>query len=216
MVIPESEKKGLLERLALARIAKQQKKEIKEKEAKAISGAVSAPNDVPAPSEPIPIPVQGTSRQGTSRAEPLCAESLCPEVVAPVAPVVPAIPDLVAAHKKGKKKVCLPDDSDSEDEAVLPPKKKKVAQKETAYMKIKIYREPKNTAAMQDLLAAVQDDEVADVPISAATPEPQQPQPFVRPPRLLVQQVGGKAVKTFDSDAARKDLLRRQAMEFFA
>jgi hypothetical protein len=203
MVISESEKKVLLERLALARIAKQQKKEIKEKEAKAISGAVSAPNDVPAPSEPIPIPVQGTSR----------AEPLCPEVVAPVVPVVPAIPDLVAAHKKGKKKVCLPDDSDSEDEAVLPPKKKKVAQKETAYMKIKIYREPKNTAAMQDLLAAVQDDEVADVPI---IPEPQQPQAFVRPPRLLVQQVGGKAVKTFDSDAARKDLLRRQAMEFFA
>ena len=146
MVISESEKKVLLERLALARIAKQQKKEIKEKEAKAIGGAVSAPNDVPTPSEPIPIPVQGTS-----------------EVVAPVVPVVPAIPapliDLVAAHKKGKKKVCLPDDSDSEDEAVLPPKKKKVTQKETAYMKIKIYREPKNTAAMQDLLAAVQDEQ---------------------------------------------------------
>jgi hypothetical protein len=202
MVISESEKKVLLERLALARIAKQQKKEIKEKEAKAIGGAVSAPNDVPTPSEPIPIPVQGTS-----------------EVVAPVVPVVPAIPapliDLVAAHKKGKKKVCLPDDSDSEDEAVLPPKKKKVTQKETAYMKIKIYREPKNTAAMQDLLAAVQDEqepEVADAP----APEPQQPQAFVRPPRLLVQQIGGKAVKTFDSDAARKDLLRRQAMEFFA
>ena len=92
MVISESEKKVLLERLALARIAKQQKKEIKEKEAKATGGAVSAPNDVPAPSEPIPIPVQGTS-----------------EVVTSVVPVVPAISvpliDLVAAHKKGKKKV---------------------------------------------------------------------------------------------------------------
>lgn len=199
MVISESEKKVLLERLALARIAKQQKKEIKEKEAKAISLSAAAPSAA-APFEPIPIP----------------------EVVAPVVPVAPAIPapliDLVALHKKGKKKVCLPDDSDSEDETVLPPKKKKLAQKETAYMKIKIYREPKNTAAMQDLLAAVQDEqdvptpEVADVPM----PEPQQPQVFVRPPRLLVQQIGGRAVKSFDSDAARKDLLRRQALEFFA
>lgn len=189
MVISESEKKVLLERLALAREAKQKKaKEAKEKEAK-----VATP-DVPAPSEPIPIPV----------------------VVAPAVVPVPAalieIPDLVAAPKKGKKQVCLPDDSDSEEEVVLPPKKKKVAQKETAYMKIKIYREPKNTAAMQDLLAAVQDEQEPEV----AAPEPQQPQAFVRPPRLLVQQIGGRAVKSFDSDAARKDLLRRQALEFFA
>ena len=189
MVISESEKKVLLERLALARIAKQQKKEIKEKEAKATSGAVSAQTAAPAPappSEPIPIPV--------------------PEVVAPV---VPAPLDLVVAHKKGKKQVCF--HSDSEEEAVLPPKKKK----ETAYMKIKIYREPKNTAAMQDLLAAVQDEQEPEVP-DVPAPEPQQPQAFVRPPRLLVQQIGGRAVKSFDSDAARKDLLRRQALEFFA
>jgi len=188
MVISESEKKVLLERLALAREAKQKKaKEAKEKEAK-----VATP-DVPAPSEPIPIPV----------------------VEAPAVVPVPAalieIPDLVAAHKKKAKKVSLPD-SDSEEEAVLPPKKKKVTQKETAYMKIKIYREPKNTAAMQDLLAAVQDEQEPEV----AAPEPQQPQAFVRPPRLLVQQIGGRAVKSFDSDAARKDLLRRQALEFFA
>ena len=84
-----------------------------------------------------------------------------PEPV-PEAPVVaiPEVPDLVAmSRKKPSKKKCLPvsSDEDSDEEAELPPKKGK--QKKHAYMKIKIYKEPKNAVAFQSLIEAVQDEE---------------------------------------------------------
>ena len=200
MVITESEKKVLLERLALAREAKQKKA----KEAKEAKQADVAPPPV--------ISAAAISAAAISAAP-------VPEVVAPVPVAEPMVwlnmPEEVGASgkKKPTKKVKLPDsDEDSEEEAVLPPKKKKIAQKETAYMKIKIYREPKNAENLQNLLAAVQDEQG---PEQEPVPEPQPPT-WIKPPRLLVQQIGGRAVKSFDTDAARKELLRRQAMDFFA
>lgn len=190
MVISDSEKKVLLERLALARAAKQAKK--KAPAAEPVAPPAPAPAPAPAP-EPEPV---------------------APTPAVPAVPAVPDVPDLVAKAKKPKKATF--EDTDS-DEPILPPKIKKGAKKESAYMKIKIYREPKNTAAFQDLLAAVQDTE-EEAPAPAPAPEPE-PEPVNAAPRMIRVPANKSIIQAKvmnNDDYNRRQMLRQQALSFFA
>jgi hypothetical protein len=197
MPISESDKKVLLERLEKARIAKQakaaEKKGATEKKALAPVPA-PAPASVP---EPTPEPVE----EKPPASEPID---------------IPPVPDLVKASKKPAKKVSLPD-SDSEEEAVMP-KKKKTTKKDMPYMKIKLYKEPSNPEAFQQLLEAVNDQGEYDDEDSVSTPDP--PKVYSKGPRV-VQRVsaaparGTPASKSIPAEDIKAAELRRLALEIF-
>lgn len=194
MVISDAEKKVLLERLEKARIAKQAKAaEAK----KAKEAAAPAPEPTPAPA-PAPEPVVVEEKPPAS--EPID---------------IPAVPDLVKAAKKPAKKVVLPD-SDSEEEEVVMPKKvksKSVAKKEVPYMKIKLYKEPSNPAAFQQMLESINDPQYEDEEEQSPPPAP-----FVKGPRVL-QKVGAAPKRGAASSLTMEDVkaaeLRRMALEIF-
>ena len=195
MVISDADKKVLLERLEKARIAKQ----AKAAEAKKAKEA-AAPAPAPAP-EPESAPVAVEEKPPAS--EPID---------------IPAVPDLVKAAKKPAKKVCLPVESDDSEEEVVMPKKvksKSGAKKEVPYMKIKLYKEPSNPAAFQQLLEAVNDnggeyeeEEEQTLP----------PAPIVKGPRVL-QRVGTAPKRGAQSSLTMEDVraaeLRKMALEIF-
>ena len=193
MVISADEKKILLARLEKARETKAAKAAAKKKETLA---------DVKEPEPPAPAPV------------------VAPPPVPEPAPIVPpppsdpidtpAVPDLVAASKKKPaKKACLPveSDSDSDDEPVLPPKKG--TGKKQAYMKIKIYKEPKNAAAFQSLIEAVQDEQPEPAPVSASAS-------IGRSCRFANANANNMAMKKGTGVISAQELMRRAAMEFFS
>jgi len=201
MVISADDKKVLLARLEKARETKAAKaaaakaaKPTKETPASVKEPEPPAPTPAPAPA-PAPIPVEEK-----------------PPATEPID--IPAVPDLVAASKrKPSKKACLPveSDSDSDDEPVLPPKK---GAKKQAYMKIKIYKEPKNAAAFQSLIEAVQDEqpeepepEPAPVPASAS---------IGRSCRFANANANNMAMKKGAGVISAQELMRRAAMEFFS
>lgn len=189
MVISDAEKKVLLQRLELARVAKQ-KKAAEAKAAKETKQPL-APAPTPAP---VPEP------------EPVVVEEK-PPASDPID--IPLIPDLVKASKKPVKKVVLPD-SDSEEEEVVMPKKKK---KEVPYMKLKLYREPSNPQAFQQLLEAVNDTQYTDEEEQEAPPPP-----FIKGPRVL-QKVGVAPKRGTPSSLTQEDVkaaeMRRLALEIF-
>ena len=193
MVISDADKKVLLERLEKARIAKQAK-------AAEAKKAKEAPAPVPVP-EPAPAPVAVEEKPPAS--EPID---------------IPAVPDLVKAAKKPAKKVALPVESDdSEEEVVMPKKVKSKAgtKKEVPYMKIKLYKEPSNPAAFQQLLEAVNDNggEYEDEEEQTLPPAP-----IVKGPRVL-QRVGTAPKRGAQSSLTMEDVraaeLRKMALEIF-
>ena len=191
MVISDSEKKVLLERLEKARIAKQAKA-AEAKKAKE-QAAAAAPVPVPAP-EPEPVVVE----EKPPASDPID---------------IPPVPDLVKASKKPVKKVVLPD-SDSEEEVVMPKKKKTTTtKKDVPYMKIKLYKEPSNPEAFQQLLEAVNDNQYEDE--EEQTPPPP---PIIKGPRVL-QKVGVAPKRGGASSLTAEDVkaaeLRRLALEIF-
>lgn len=188
MVISPSEKAVLLERLQKARETKAAKAAAKKKETPA---SVKEPE--PEPPAPVAAP------------PPAPAPEPIPEV--PVV-AIPEVPDLVAmSKKKHAKKKCPPisSDEDSDEEAELPPRKGK----KQAYMKIKIYKEPKNAAAFQSLVEAIQDEE----------PEPE---PAVQPPhsasigRGCKFDIKNKTPAQSRTLSTPQELMRRAALEFFS
>jgi hypothetical protein len=195
MVISDSEKKVLLERLEKARIAKQAKaaEAKKAKEQAAAAAPVPAPVPVPAP-EPEPVVVE----EKPPASDPID---------------IPPVPDLVKASKKPVKKVVLPD-SDSEEEVVMPKKKKPTTKKDVPYMKIKLYKEPSNPEAFQQLLEAVNDNQYEEE--EEQTPPP--PPPIIKGPRVL-QRVGIAPKRGGASSLTAEDVkaaeLRRLALEIF-
>ena len=204
MVISADEKKVLLERLQKAR----ETKAAKAAEAKKAKAVKETPASVtaPAPEPPAPAPAP------TPAPAPAPAPAPVPEPPAPEPAQIPEVPDLVAMSKKkpSKKKCFIPssdEDSDSDD-AELPPKKGKGGKKQ-AYMKIKIYKEPKNATAFQSLVEAIQDEE----------PEPE---PQVSPPASASVGRGCKFdIKNKTPAQSRtlpspQELMRRAALEFFS
>lgn len=208
MVISADEKKVLLARLEKARETKAAKAAAKKKETLA---DVKEPEPVPAPA-PAPIPVDLVQRtlndaSGASQEKPPASEPID----------IPTVPDLVAASKKKpSKKACLPveSDSDSEDEVVLPPKKGKGKKVEKSkYMKVVIYREPKNAAAFQSLIEAVQDEQPEEEP--EPTPVPSSAS-IGRSCRFANANATNAAMKKGTGVISAQELMRRAAMEFFS
>jgi len=202
MVISDAEKKVLLERLEKARIAKQ----AKAAEAKKAKEAKEAPAPAPAPA-PVPAPV------------PVPVVEEIPPVSEPID--IPAPPDLVRASRKPAKKVVLPDSDSDEEEVVMPKKTKGKAVrgtgKEVPYMKIKLYKEPSNPVAFQQLLEAVNDNggEYEEEEQEQAPPPPA---PFVKGVRVL-QKVGIAPKRGAASSLTAEDVkaaeLRKLALEIF-
>ena len=196
MVISSSDKAILLERLQKARETKAAKAAAKKKETLADVKEPEPPAPAPAPA-PAPIPVE----EKPPASEPID---------------IPAVPDLVSASKKKPaKKACLPveSDSDSEDEVVLPPKKG--TGKKQAYMKIKIYKEPKNAAAFQSLIEAVQDEQPEEEPAPEPTPVPSSAS-IGRSCRFANANATNAAMKKGTGVISAQELMRRAAMEFFS
>lgn len=191
MVISDADKKVLLERLEKARVVKQ----AKAAEAKRAKEA-PAPEPTPAPVVPEPVVVE----EKPPAAEPID---------------IPAVPDSVKA-KKPAKKICLPVETDSDEEEVVMPKKvksKSVAKKEVPYMKIKLYKEPSNPAAFQQMLESINDPQYEEEEEQAPPPAP-----FVKGPRVL-QRVGTAPKRGTQSSLTMEDVkaaeLRRMALEIF-
>lgn len=208
MVISDAEKKVLLQRLELARVAKQKKAAEAKAAKEAKQPLAPAPAPVPVP-EPAPEP------------EPVVAEEK-PPASDPID--IPPVPDLVKASRKPakhapagaptplEKKVALPD-SDSEEEVIMP-KKKKTVKKDIPYMKIKLYKEPSNPEAFQHLLEAVNDQGGEYEDEEEQTPPP----PIIKGPRIL-QKVGVAPKRGAPSSLTAEDVkaaeLRRLAFEVF-
>jgi len=197
MVISDAEKKVLLERLEKARIAKQAKA-AEAKKAKEASAPAPVPEPTPAPA-PEPAPVAVEDKPPTS--EPID---------------IPAVPDLVRAAKKPAKKVALPVESDDSEEEVVMPKKiksKAGAKKEVPYMKIKLYKEPSNPAAFQQMLESINDPQYEDEDEQLLPPAP-----IVKGPRVL-QRVGTAPKRGAQSSLTMEDVraaeLRKMALEIF-
>lgn len=197
MVISDAEKKVLLERLEKARIAKQAKA-AEAKKAKEAAAPAPAPEPTPAPA-PAPEPVAVDEKPPAS--EPID---------------IPAVPDLVRAAKKPSKKVCLPVESDSDEEEIVMPKKvkgKSGTKKEVPYMKIKLYKEPSNPAAFQQMLESINDPQYEEEEEQSPPPAP-----FVKGPRVL-QKVGVAPKRGAASSLTMEDVkaaeLRRMALEIF-
>jgi hypothetical protein len=193
MVISDADKKVLLERLEKARIAKQ----AKAAEAKKAKEA-AAPAPAPAP-EPESAPVAVEEKPPAS--EPID---------------IPAVPDLVKAAKKPAKKVCLPVESDDSEEEVVMPKKvkgKAGSKKEVPYMKIKLYKEPSNPAAFQQMLESINDPQYEEEEEQTLPPAP-----IVKGPRVL-QRVGTAPKRGAQSSLTMEDVraaeLRKMALEIF-
>jgi len=205
MPISDAEKKVLLERLELARVAKQKKaEEAKAAKAKPVKAA-PAPETVVAPptvTPPVPEPVPEPEQR--------------PPASDPID--IPEIPDLVAASRKPPKgkKVALPD-SDSEEEVAMPKKKKTVAKKDTPFMKIKLYKEPQDKAAFQNLLQAVA-GEVEEEEEEVETPPPPPVKQYHKGPQVI-QRVGAAPRNTAPRSISKEEIeaaeLRRLALQIF-
>ena len=203
MVISADEKKVLLARLEKAR----ETKAAKAAATKAAKKETLADVKEPEPPAPAPAPA------------PVVAPPPVPEP-APIVPPppsdpidIPAVPDLVAASKKKpakKNKKIESSDDDSDDDAVLPPKMK--GGKKQAYMKIKIYKEPKNAAAFQSLIEAVQDEQQEEPEV--ATPPPSSS--IGRSCRFANANTNNNSMKKGAGVVSAQELMRRAAMEFFS
>lgn len=199
MVISDEQKKVLLERLKLAKEAKA-KKAAERKKAAALAEVKE-----PEPPKPVPPPVVETT----------------PEPVVEKAPeTIPPVPDLVAmskkAPKKSKKQCFVPSDSDSdsdEEEEIALPKKIKKGGKKTPYLKLKIYREPKNAAAFQQLIEAVQEPEEEPEETRPPASEPINiPKPTIR---YANANANNPAMKKGAGVVSHQEALRRMALEYF-
>lgn len=213
MVISADEKKVLLARLEKARETKAAKAAAAKaakapKETLADVKEPEPPAPAPAPA-PAPIPVDLVQRtlndaSGASQEKPPASDPID----------IPAVPDLVAASKKkpAKKKRVESSDEDSDDEVVLPPKK---GAKKQAYMKIKIYKEPKNAAAFQSLIEAVQDEQPEEEPVPEPAPVPASAS-IGRSCRFANANANNMAMKKGTGVISAQELMRRAAMEFFS
>lgn len=196
MVISQSDKEILLQRLEKARIAKQAKA-AEAKKAKEAAAPAPAPAPVP---EPAPAPAPVVVEEKPPASEPID---------------IPVVPDLVKASKKPTKKVVLPDSDDSDEEIVMPKKTKgkSVAKKEVPYMKIKLYKEPSNPVAFQQMLDSINDPQYEEE--EEVSPPPP---PIVKGPRVL-QKVGTAPKRGAPSSLTMEDIkaaeMRKLALEIF-
>lgn len=192
MVISDAEKKILLERLAKAR-------EVKAAKA-AASKKVSVPKKEALKPMAAPLMEQMPSLDITldevERVEKVPAETVI------------ALPAEIKKldEQQAREKIDNSSDESDNEKPVKKTSKSIRKTKETPYMKLKIYREPKNHAALQNLIEAVQenDDECVEHP----------PPLTYEAPRLRhdIKNQTPKASKTLPT---QQELMRRAALEFF-
>jgi hypothetical protein len=208
MVISDAEKKILLERLQKAR------------EVKAAKAAAAKKTPVPK-KESLPPPAAPSI-------EPTPAPDALKEVVKDLPPI--EAPNLLTIVTKVDDDAVLPpkmkrekgekgekhDNSSDECDDEKPVKKssktsKKV--KQTPFMKIKIFHEPKNPAALQNLIEAVQDND--DDPVECIR-EPVQvtASASVENPRLR-HDIKNQTPKSSRTLPTHQELMRKAALEFF-
>jgi hypothetical protein len=213
MVISDSEKKVLLERLAKAREVKASKAAAAKKTPAPIK---ETPQPLAAPSiEPIPSPpvVESTRYvrvdEGTIFKDDF---ENCP----PLDEI--ALPTKIQKLEKQQKREKFNNSSDeSEDEKpVRKLSKSSKKAKPTPYMKLKIYHEPKNHAAFQNLIEAVQnnDDDQEIVQEPAPSQQSYSAHEMAALPRLRhdIKNQTPKSSKTLPS---HQELMRKAALEFF-
>lgn len=202
MVITAQEKTVLLERLEKARQVKQAK-------AEAARAAKASPAAAPI-SAPAPEHILEEVKQ-LPPLEPLVAQN-----VAHVADDITLPPKIKKEEKQQKREINRNSSDESDNEKPVKKSSSKKKTKQTPYMKIKIFHEPKNHAALQNLIEAVQDnnDEYDDTELEAVAPTP----PIIKGARNL-QRVGSAPRKNTPSSLTMEDVknaeLRRLALEMF-
>ena len=180
MVLTEQEKKVLLERLKAGREKKKAEREAAKKTPSAT--AVAKPHAETPAAEPAVEP----------KIEPAILHSA----------EKPSEPPAVEQTKARKpKKVDTSSDSDSDIEEDKKPKAAKNKKKGTPYMKIKIYQEPKNPAALHALVGSLQEEEPAP-PVERA------PSPPKRVTNVIPKQ-------KLSAPIVRENTMRRLAMDIF-
>ena len=201
MVISDAEKKILLERLQKAREVKAAKAAAAKKTP--VPKKEAPPQPPPAPTiEPIPSPP--------------VVESLLDCVVDEV-----ALPPKIKTHETREKREKFDNSSDESDNEKPVKKSSKTSKKvkQTPYMKIKIFHEPKNAHALQNLIEAVQDND--DEPIEyGREPAPAQHQSTasacsIEAPRLR-HDIKNQTPKSSRTLPSHQELMRKAALEFFA
>lgn len=209
MPISDAEKKVLLERLELARIAKQKKAE-EAKAAKAVKAVKAAPEPEQVIAPPIVTPAPAPAPAPAPEERPPASEPID----------IPEVPDLVAASRKPAKgkKVALPD-SDSEEEVAMPKKKKTVTKKDTPFLKIKLYKEPQDKQAFQNLLQAVAGEtEEEEEDYENEIPSPPPVKQYFKGPQVIKKvgvaprNIGNRTISKEEIEAAE---LRRLALQIF-
>jgi hypothetical protein len=225
MVISDAEKKILLERLQKAR-------EVKAAKAAAAKKTPvpkkEAPQPPPAPTiEPIPSPpvVESTARY--VRVDESSVNVLKDDVqhLPPLDCVVDdeiALPPKIKKHETREKREKFDNSSDESDDEKPVKKASKTSKKvkQTPYMKIKIFHEPKNAHALQNLIEAVQnnDDEEECVQEllpsrhNAHAPEQLATQTLPR----LRHDIKNQTPKSSRTLPSHQELMRKAALEFFA
>jgi len=207
MVISDAEKKILLERLQKAREVKAAKA------AAAKKTPVPKKEAIPAPIiEPTPVPE--VLKDAVKDLPPLEPPNLL-AMVAKVDDEMIALPPKMKRGEKGEKgeKGERNENSSDESDDEKPVKKSsKISKKakQAPYMKIKIFHEPKNAHALQNLIEAVQDydDEPAEYvrePVQVTS---------VEAPRLR-HDIKNQTPKSSRTLPSHQELMRKAAMEFF-
>ena len=180
MVLTEQEKKVLLERLKAGREKKRAERAAVAKQQKSKEEVVSAPPAVEAVIEQAPAPVVPLAPSQTQDAAPVSAHEV---------------------RRNSKKVAVTSSDSDSDSSIDNKDKKTKKKPKRSAYMKIKIYSEPKYPAALQALVGSLQEEEPA-LPVERA------PSPPKRVTNVIPKQ-------KFSAPIVRENTMRRLAMDIF-
>lgn len=233
MVISDAEKKILLERLQKAREVKAAKAAAAKKTPVSVPKKEAPPQPPPAPTiEPIPSPpvVESTARyvrldeSSVLKDEVQLRELRSPNPqyhLPPLDCVVDevALPPKIKTHETREKREKFDNSSDESDNEKPVKKSSKTSKKvkQTPYMKIKIFHEPKNAHALQNLIEAVQDND--DEPIEyGQEPAPAQHQSTsasIEAPRLR-HDIKNQTPKSSRTLPSHQELMRKAALEFFA
>lgn len=205
MVISDAEKKVLLERLSKAREVKA---------AKAAANKPAAPKNETVVQNVEPLPAPEILKEEVKTLRPqldppnLLANKLNDETNF-------ALPPKIKKHEKLQEREKIDNSSDESDNEKPVKKSSKSSKKakQTPYMKIKIFHEPKNHAALLNLIEAVQDND--DETIESAVQETrQQSSASVEAPRLR-HDIKNQTPKSSRTLPSHQELMRKAALEFF-
>jgi hypothetical protein len=225
MVISDAEKKILLERLQKAREVKAAKAAAAKKTP--VPKKEAPPQPPPAPTiEPIPSPpvVESTARY--VRVDESSVNVLKDDVqhLPPLDCVVDdeiALPPKIKKHETREKREKFDNSSDESDDEKPVKKSSKTSKKvkQTPYMKIKIFHEPKNAHALQNLIEAVQNNDDEEESVQELLPSRHNahaPELATQTLPRLRHDIKNQTPKSSRTLPSHQELMRKAALEFFA